>query len=246
MYYIAICDDDDKYIEYIKRMLFVSGINKSEAIFYEYGSGEELIDSLEVFERIDLLILEMKLKKLNGNETAKMFRNKFPDSVIVFCSDVYLPTAEIFEVTPFRYLLKNYTDERMIRELKAVVQEMSNKIIEPVLIGNWKYNTVKLSLKEILYISIARNGSYIYVNPQNMKYDFEKYLKSKKKLSELYALLKDYGFEYAHNSYIVNLAHIKRKTNKELELSDGTVLSVSKSKQRQLRAAFVKYMALNY
>ncbi len=246
MYYIAICDDDDKYIRYIKRLLFVSGINKSEATFYEYCSGEELIDSLDTFEKIDLLILEMKLKKLNGNETAKMFRNKFPSSVIVFCSDIYLSTAEIFEVKPFRYLLKKYTDERMIRELKAVVQEMSSKIIEPVLIGNWKYNTVKLSLNEILYISIARNGSYIYVNPQSIKYDFEKHIKSKKKLPELYALLKDYGFEYAHNSYIVNLAHIKTKTKKELELSDGTVLSVSKSKQRQLRAAFVKYMALNY
>lgn len=246
MYYVAICDDDNKYIRYIKRLLFVSGINKSEATFYEYCSGEELIDSLDTFEKIDLLILEMKLKKLNGNETARMFRNKFPSSVIVFCSDIYLPTAEIFEVKPFRYLLKKYTDERMIRELKVVVQEMSSKIIEPVLIGNWKYNTVKLSLNEILYISIARNGSYIYVNPQSIKYDFEKHIKSKKKLPELYALLKDYGFEYAHNSYIVNLAHIKTKTKKELELSDGTVLSVSKSKQRQLRAAFVKYMALNY
>lgn len=246
MYYIAICDNDDKYIRYIKRMLFVSGLNRSEAVFYEYGSGEELIASIKTLDKIDILILEMKLKKIDGNKTAKIFRKKFPYSIIVFCSDTYFPTVEIFEVTPFRYLLKKYTDERMIRELKAVIQEMRNKIIEPVLIGNWKYSTIKLSLKEILYISIARNGSYLYVNPKNIKYDFEKYVKSKKKLPELYALLKDYGFEYAHNSYIVNLAHIKRKTKKELELSDGTVLSVSKSKQRQLRAAFVKYMALNY
>lgn len=246
MYFIAICDDENNFIKYMKKMLLKSGLKKEETTFYEYNSGEELINSLESCDKIDLLILDMQMKELDGYKTARLFRNQFPSSVIVFCSGVYLPTVESFETSPFRYLLKEYTDERMIRELKAVVQEVRNKLIEPVVMGTWNYNVVKLKLEEILYISIARNGSNIYVNPEIIKYEFENHLTSKKKLSELYDMLKNYGFEYAHNSYIVNLNHIKRKTIKELELSDETILSIARSKEKQLRVAFAKYKAQKY
>lgn len=246
MYYIAICDDQNNFIKYMKKMLLKSGLKKEEVTFYEYSSGEELIHSLEWCENVDLLILDMQMKKLDGHKTAKFFRKQFPSSVIVFCSGVCLPTVESFETTPFRYLLKEYTTERMLKELKVIIQEMKNKLIEPVIIGTRNYNVVKLKLEEILYISIDRNGSNIHVNSESIKYEFENHITSKKKLPELYLMLKDYGFEYAHNSYIVNLNHIKRKTVKELELSDGTVLSIARSKEKNLRTSFARYKAQKY
>lgn len=246
MYYIAVCDDNADYIKYMRGMLLKSGIKEEEVVFYEYDSGEEFIKSLDDLNKIDLLILDMQMKKLNGNETARLFRNQFPSSVIVFCSGVSLPTVECFETTPFRYLLKSYTDERMLRELCAIVKEVKNKQVEPVVIGTWKYSLVKLRLEEILYISIARNGSNIYVNPKIMKYEFENHISSKKRLPVIYEELHDFGFEYAHNSYIVNLNHIKRKTTKELELSDGTILSIARSKEKALRVAFARYKGGKY
>lgn len=134
----------------------------------------------------------------------------------------------------------------MIQELQAVVKETKNKYIEPVVIGTWKRSAIKLALNEIIYISIGRNASEIYINPQNAKYEFEKHITSKKKLADLYADLKDYGFEYAHNSYIVNLNHIKRFTPKELQMSDGTILTVARSKEKELRVAFAKQKAKKY
>lgn len=246
MYSIVLCDDDDNFIKYMKRMLLKSGLEEDRVTFLEYNSGEEMVKSLESCEKIDLLILDMQMKKLGGNETAKLFRSQFPSSVIVFCSGVCLPTVESFETTPFRYLLKEYTDERMEHELRTIVQEVKNKLVEPTVLGTWKYNAVKLKLDEILYISIARHGSNIFVDPKIIKFEFENRITSKKKLSELYSALKEYGFEYAHNSYIVNLNHIKRKTTKELELSDGTILSIARSKEKDLRVAFAKYKARKY
>ena len=246
MYDIAICDDDSSFIKYIINLLIQSGLKKEEVTFYTYSSGEELIQSLATCAKIDLLILDMQMEKLDGHETAKYFRNQFPASIIVFCSGVCMPTVETFEATPFRYLLKEYTDERMVRELKVIIQEMRNKIIEPYIIGVWRYSTIKLKLDEILYISIARRGSNIYVNPQITKFELRNCITSKKKVDELYLMLKPYGFEYAHNSYIVNLDYIKRMNTQELELSDGTVLSVARSKEKELRVAFAKHKALKY
>lgn len=43
MYFIAICDDENSFIKYMKKMLLKSGLKKEETTFCEYNSGEELI-----------------------------------------------------------------------------------------------------------------------------------------------------------------------------------------------------------
>lgn len=246
MYYIAICDDDRSFIRYMSKLLLDSGFDKDDTVIYEFNSGEKLIESAGSYEKIDLLILDMLMDKLDGNATARLFRGQFPSSVIVFCSGACQPTVESFEAMPFRYLLKEYTDERMRRELKVIVHEVKNRVIEPIVIGTWNYSVIKLKLEEILYISISRNGCNIIVNPEYIEYEFENHITCKRKLSEMYSELKDYGFEYAHNSYIVNMNYIKRKTSRELEMVDGTILSISRSKEKQLRTAFARYKGLKY
>ena len=246
MYHIVICDDDKSYISYLKRLIIECGVEAEEIMFYEYTSGEELIESLEETKKVDLLIQDMQMKEYDGNRTAKLFRKEHPSSVIVFCSGVCQPTVESFETTPFRYLLKEYSKERMIKELVPVINEMKSKQTEPVVIGTYRYDDVKLRPDDILYISIVRNGSEIHTVPEQADVGKGRPLTSRKKIDELYEELKDYGFEYAHNSYIVNLNHIKRKNTKELELKDGTVLTIARSKEKQLRQAFAKYKSHKY
>ena len=71
-------------------------------------------------------------------------------------------------------------------------------------------------------------------------YGFEKNISCKMNLDEMYEMLKDYGFEYAHNSYLVNLKYVTRKTTTELELIDGTHLSISRSKENSFTDALVR------
>lgn len=246
MYYIAICDDDINFIRYMRRLLLRSGLDKDDTKICEFSSGEELVAMLGSMEQIDLLVLDMQMKELDGNATARRFRQLYPSSVIVFCSGVCQPTVESFETSPFRYLLKEYTEERMMSELETIVLEVKKRKGEPEIIGTWNHNFINLRPEEILYIAIARNGCNVFVHPDSQKYGFEKQVTCRKKLTELYDDLRGYGFEYAHNSYIVNMNYIKRKTPYELEMTDGTILTISRSKERQLRSAFARYKGLKY
>lgn len=246
MYHVAICDDDWRFVQYIKRIILSCALNESEVCFYEYYSGEELIEKCGEQDNIDLLILDMQMKKLDGNETAKKFRKRFPTTILVFCSGSCQPNVKCFESAPFRYLLKEYTDERILREMKIIMQEMKNHKVEPYIVGNWHYNIVKLKPQEILYIAIAKHGSSIYVCPDIIKYNFESSITCRERVEELYSVLKDFGFAYAHNSYIVNLKYIRRKTTTELELIDGTILSIARSKEKELRVRLAKSMARKY
>lgn len=246
MYYISICDDDLHYIHYIKSMLFQAGLDQNDVCFYTYNSGEALLNSLNQIDAIDLLILDIQMPGINGNQVARKFRRTFPFSTLVFCSGVYLPTTESFEYTPFRYLLKEYTDARMIEELKCILEQVKSRKAEPYITGRWYHYIVKLRPAEITYISIGKNCLKLHVSPEAVKHDYDMNLSCKDKLSNLYRQLKDYDFEYAHNSYIVNLRYVKRMTRTELKLADGTILSVARSKEETFRLALAKYLARKY
>ena len=170
MYEVAICDDNSSFIEDMEQMLLASGLAREEAAFHEYSSGEELIQDCVNYEQIDLLILDIQMGGMDGNRTARQFRNHFPSSVLVFCSGVYGPTVNAFEAEPYRYLMKSYSDEQMGKELRAIIQEMKKRHGAPVIVGAWKQSMVRLRPEEILYISIERGGSRIYADPSVVKY----------------------------------------------------------------------------
>ncbi len=246
MYNIAICDDDQVFISYMKKMIIASGLDERMVVFYEYCSGEELILSMNKNIEYDLLILDMQMGNMDGIETAKLYRGKYINTILVFCSGRVKPTVKSFEVTPFRYLLKQYSDSRMLREMYPIIEKIKSLKIEPFIIGSYLYNTVKLTPDEILYIAVSKHGSDIYICSHIIRYEFERKIKSKEKVKELYLMLKNHGFVYAHNSYIVNLKYIKRKTMIELELVDGTVLSIARSKEKELRKALAEHLARKY
>jgi len=237
MYHIGICDDDSVFIEYIKR-LFREAC--ADIKFYEYLSGEELIQDMRAREKFDCLILDVAMPGMDGNETARNFRKQFPDTLLVFCSGVCMPTVESFETTPYRYWLKQYTEEKMCREVAGVLSKLEKSKVLPYVMGKRDNQIVKLSPKQISYIAIAKKGSVIYCGNSEEKYT------SSKKLVEFYNQLKDFGFAYAHNSYIVNLKYVAMAGAKELEFMNGEKLTISRSRAKEFLEAFAVELATKY
>ena len=235
MYYIGICDDDRVFIDYIKKLLREVC---EEIIFYEYLSGEELAADLPNRESYDLLILDVRMPGMDGNETARKFRTQFPDTVLVFCSGVCMPTVESFETTPYRYWLKEYTKQRMEKEVADVFEKVKSSRAVPYVTGKKDKMLVKLSPKRISYISITKKGSLIHCEKETYT--------STKKVAEFYEQLKNFGFVYAHNSYIVNMKHIAAIGTKDLELVDGQILTISRARAKEVQQAFALEMIKKY
>lgn len=65
----------------------------------------------------------MQMKDYDGHKTARLFRNYFPNSVLVFCSGVRKPTDESFKTMPFRYLMKDYSEIKMCSEIRDIIKK---------------------------------------------------------------------------------------------------------------------------
>lgn len=247
MYNIAICDDDRDFIQYLKEKICQCGLEQNAITFHDFLSGEIFVSKMEEMSSCDLLILDMQMEKMDGHATAKYFRKMYPDSVLAFCSGVCSPTDESFKATPYRYLQKNYSDEKMLHELEEIVEKMIATKSVPYIAGKNHYNLIKLKPNDILYIENYKRGSQIHVREETKNYSFEDRITTKLKLVELYGTLKEYGFEYAHNSYIVNLNYVtKLSSNGILRLVNGCELNVSRSKLQLFRQALAEFMGNKY
>lgn len=231
----------------MKNMILQCGISQREIEFIDVSSGEECINVVQRMPFCDLLILDMQMKGMDGHATAKCFRQTFPDSLLVFCSGIVLPTDESFKTTPFRYLKKSYNDEKMLSELKAILDRMIECKKIPYIIGRNHGNIVKLRPNDILYIDNTKRGSEIHIHEDLKEYSFEDKITTRKKLAELYEELRNFDFEYAHSSYIVNLNHvIKFKAEGVIKLSNGEELNISRSRMPEFRRALAAVMSEKY
>ncbi len=246
MYHIILCDDDAAFLGYMRNKIVEAGLPRDEVRFYEYTSGEMLVKYIKKLHCCDLLILDMQLEKMDGDAVAKIFRDAFPSATLVFCTGVYQPTTKSFETQPYRYLMKSYPDAVILQEMKAIAAHVIEKQQEPTVIGRCGEVLIRLNLEDILFIEISRRGSKLHLHPSKLEKSKGKKLIAEKKVSELYNQLKQHGFEYAHNSYIVNLRYVIELKNGELKLVDGTILSVSRSREKEFKSAFVGNVSDRY
>lgn len=248
MYKIAICEDDVSYIEFLKKIILATEkVEKDSVLFFDFVSGEQLLLCHEW--DFDLVILDIQMGEMNGYETARRLREFDKKLLIVFCSGVFKPTSESFKVTPFRYLLKSYTNDEMLNEMNEIVDEMKNSKNYPYVMCkcNSGKEQVRIYLESILYIAIRNKGCEVFTFGRIRERYPKEVLRISRPLEFIGEIFNEsYGFVRAHNSYIVNMAYIIAATPKSVRLIDGTELTVSRAKSKEFQRVFAVFAAAKY
>lgn len=238
MFRIAICDDDATYRDTIKKFVLHQKKNNTNVVFYEYSCGEELLCDRRHMH--DLLFLDIHMIGIDGNETAKLFRERNEDAVLVICTNYQNPTPESFKVRPFRYIIKDIQNEMLKNDICDILNELSRRKIKSdhylTITSDGQMN--RILIKNILYASRAKRGAEIYVYT-GRKSTIS--VRCRERLEELYDLLKKEGFEYAHHSYIVNFDSIIKIRSQVVTLKNNIELNISRSKKEQLNKRMTNY-----
>lgn len=251
MYHIVICDDNQNFIDFMKKIIIDCNIfDKSEALFYDYLSGNEMIHKLPKQTECDLLILDIHMDGLDGHATAAKFRKFFPKALLVFCSGIYEPSYESFLTAPFRYIKKPQNNADMRDAIKPVLLEMARRNKESVIAGKYYYNTIMLKPEDILYIENAKTRGVIHCNPAYLSESGNEkntIITTEYKVSDLYERLKPYGFERIRYGILINMKYImKLGSTGEIQLSNGECLAVSRTYLKYVRETFAEYVSLKY
>lgn len=254
MYYIAVCDDDRTFLKEIKQTIENNPDYDAEMEIDLFESGAELLAVKR--KRYHLVILDMQMEGIDGYETAKQIRQENNSVVIAFCSGVMMPKPEHFRIQPYRYLIKSVVPEKLSGEISELLLEMKRRKNECYVEAAYDGKVCCVRVQDIFYIERKNRSSCMVIDSSGEQQVWDAFLQkntkrwitrredgtleinSNEKLAEWYTQLYDCGFEYAHNSYIVNLFQIRSVADQEIMFMNMERLSISRKYKQQFEEHF--------
>lgn len=237
---IAMCDDDKDELSllysYLNTYQMMHNIDLELARFY---SGRELLDTYTAPGMYHVLFLDVEMPELNGIRTAELIRKMRDRRVmIVFVSNYPEYMQESFSVHPYYYMQKPVSLEKVIHLMNNIVRDIDDeKILRTLIRGDHSEETV--NLKDILYIETIDGKKEL------LQFHFnDRCITTHGLISKWEKELAEYNFLICYRGLLVNLIHIHFFKQRDLVLSNGETIPMSKKYERKLRELYLNRVVI--
>lgn len=232
MIHIGICDDEATMRKALRipleRKLQLLG---EDYQLYEYDSGEALVNRPEA-ETLDILFLDIEMKKLNGMDTARNLRKRDAHTLLIFVTAYPDFVFQGYEVHAFHYILKPYDEHKIQNVLEQALKELG-KNKEQYFILEQKSGSLRIPMKKILAFSSDKRKIILSLT-DGEKFDFYG------KLDTVESSLPDY-FIRCHNRHLVNLNYVTA-VGKDGCTCKSLHFPVSRAYRQSLEIAFARLL----
>lgn len=227
----AICDDERTEITYLS--MLVNKWAKERDILVrlsDYESAENFLFDCDDNRMIDIILLDIQMKEMDGIELARQIRKNNEIIQIVFITGYPDFIAEGYDVSALHYLMKPVKENKFFEVLdKAVsrIKKASRIITFPKTGGD-----IKISAEDIIYAEVLSHT--VILNLTKSKEEFQM------RITDMEILLGE-GFFKCHRSYIVSLEYVRRVTKTAMILNDGREIPLSRNLYDAANQAFIKF-----
>ena len=228
---IAICDDIISEQERIRVLLQRTKLFDS-AYFYFFKDGYDLINSYNIGERYDLILLDVDKPAFNGIEAGKYISSIDANAILVFVTNYPQYAVEAFDCNAFHYLLKNASFEKFYSVITKAVERY--KTLHKSILLSTKDGQFNLNIGDIYYVECCQK--YLYFYTENKKYI------TKGTLSQAYDILAPFGFYQVHQGYIVNFEKIISIIGTDIALQNNMKVVISVRKKKEVIKAYTNYI----
>lgn len=233
---IAICDDNKREREECKKRLEqLAAAHGIDVEFSLYLTGEELLFHMEdARNQPDIIYLDMKMDKMQGDEVASLLRKRGCISEIVFFTvskDYY---TQAFDVRALHYVVKGETTAEKFKDIflraAEAVKERQTEYIMCTGAGEFR----NIEIRKIRYFEVTKRIVTVY-------YGKEESFSFYSTIGKIELRLRAYGFIRIHRAYLAAVSRIQTITFKEVVLDTQEVLPVGRSYYAGLKQEMAEY-----
>lgn len=170
----------------------------------------------------------------NGPSGIDVIQKLFPSNCgtqVVFVSGVLEKSLEVYRAEHVYFLMKPLEQSKLNDALDKCLANLANSKLRLYEVKS-KSNPMIIRVAAINYVESNARKVRIHTN--------ERVLEEYNKLDDVQKTLPD-SFIRIHKSYLVNANVIAHASQDEVELSDGTVLPISKSHLRTMRESLLRF-----
>ena len=227
---IFICDDDkgsaDKLSGMVSEYCNSKNIQHHIDVFY---SGSDLLNADT--RQCDLLLCDVDMGSENGIDIAAQIRTTNKRLILVYVSGYVQYAPAGYNVRAFAYILKNDLDNLFAVTMDSVMKQLN--FMGAVFTFRHNDKEISLPLQNIYYIESFDKTADIHTPDKTYSLRIS--------IGEIAQQLADKGFVQIHKSYVVNMQHISKLKNYNITLSDGTVLTASQRRWKDVVASYLKW-----
>lgn len=229
MYKIAVCDDEEAVSEQVKNL--IAEWNPAVDVVC-FSSGEALLENYQSYEAV---FLDIDMAGMNGIETGKAIRKMDKDTKIVYLTAYRDYVSGTFGVHAFQYLLKPVNKKTIWNVLEEIFRYMKSAEKKIIL----DFHTVDGALclpVESIYFFEYENRKIRIVTDKEQYYMADKIGNVAKRMDE-------FGFSMPHQSFVVNMFHVKNVKNQQIFLDNGMEIPLSQKKQKIWKQELMEYLS---
>mgnify|MGYP000507717390 FL=1 len=233
---IVVCDDVEIERLLLKEILcqYFEEINEEVSIV-EYDSGETLIaDVEEGYVAMDLLFLDIYMKKLNGMETARKLRQIQCKVPIIFLTASPDYAIESYEVRASGYLLKPFSEEELMKLLNMVLKTDMKRRVAIKNRRQYRYPCTD----DIMYIDSDKHNVTLHLSDGSEIITVDK-------LGEIEKRINEKRFLRCHQSYLVNMDYIK-DVEDDFIMEDGTLVPIRVRGRKEILDTYYDYFVNHF
>lgn len=232
---ICYCEDEAAQAKAFAIKIDQWAKNKNMKVHTDlFESAEEYLFKAEQ-NTYDVIFLDISMKGQNGMELARKIREKEKDVILVFVTSDASYVFDGYEVGAYRYLMKP-VEEKKLWEILDYARAQKGTEEENYILVKKDSQSVRVNVNEILYIEAQKHYVNLFLDSGEcviVKTGFSELLQSVQEKSKEFITM--------HRSYAVNIGKVARIGRTECTLSDGSVISVSRSFYKEVNEAFIRY-----
>lgn len=228
---IAICDDERAEIAYLTALIRKWGAERGIAMRLSgYESAESFLFAVEDEKSVDILLLDIQMKEMDGVALARLLRLNDETVQIIFITGYPDFIAEGYDVSALHYLMKPVKEDKLIEVLEKAISRLRKtpRIITFPKTGG----DIKINADDIIYAEVLSHTVSLHL--EKGKEEFQV------RISDMEGLLGD-GFFKCHRSYIVSMKYVRRVTKTAMVLHDGHEIPLSRNLYDDANQAFINY-----
>lgn len=229
---IAICDDEIKIQEQLKKYIFQYFFQRNKDVeIHCFTAADELLCASCDYQ---ILFLDIMLDNNNdGIKIGKILRERDNTALYIIITSRTDRFADAYEATVFRYLVKPYTQKEIDMVLDQAIKYFSNnKRTIPIY---YRQQTDYVNIKDVILIESYMRKRYIHTKTQ-------KYQTTETWNSLLTRLSSEPCFYNPQKSFLVNLHHIKSNTKASVIMDNGREIALRKGAYKEFQEAFNKFL----
>lgn len=210
---IAICEDLDKDAEYLSDMIESLGI---AAEVSRFENGEDFLASHPA-GKFDIAFFDIYMSGISGMEAARLLRDSDDDCEVVFTTTSDEHKAEAWEVEARLYLVKPVDKTKLEKLLnKCITAAYRAPNACPVHV---KGQIALIPFNHIYYVEVHNHTCFVHTTDGTVE------ASTTMTIEDFERLLTPPRFMRCHQSYIVNLSHVK-DVGRDFTMKNGSTVFI--------------------